>query len=259
MKLSDLVSDVVFAYRPRTSDSSAKPALVVEDKLWRYDEVWNNWDGAEKRTRQLVVTRAKKGDRAGSSNGYSSRNWRCGVPVLVIDEEDYMWSPERGERQLAYTAQEILTKAAEEMNPFKLVEEGYDGRFKEGWVVARKTFQVATAGGQTKGVTVTLEFVRPQTLTKQWAPHLKAVLREEQEQAEYKARLARMKTANDDTANRIRNRIDNIVGPADHYDSHGERYDARRKHTSTGISKTYMVSEEILLKLLALAERSNSQ
>lgn len=258
MKLSELAADSIYAYRPRTSDDSAKPALVLEDKLWRSEWKWNNWDGAEKRTRQTVFSRAVKGDRAGSSSAYHANSWTCGVPVLIVNAEERFWMETRGDNRLLWGPFEILARALDEMDPFKLVEEGHDGRVRDG-IKARVELAVPTFSRETQKVVVTLELVRPQTLVRDWKDFFAAAEKRAKEDADFKKRQQAMKAHNDQMAASISARVSTLLGEAEHYTNDGERYDVRRKPTNTGISKTYQVSEEVLLKLLALAERSSSQ
>lgn len=258
MKLAELVEGLVHAYRPRTSDSSAQAALVLEQKLWMREDKWANWDGAPTRTKQTIVRRASKGDRAGRSDNYTARSWVCGVPALIIDGSEYLWTPARGERQLAWSPAEIFERALSQMNPFKLISEGHDGRFSDD-IRPRMAMDVPTVGGDTDKVHITLELIRPQTLLKQWGPYFKGVLRDQQEKATYEVRLDQMRKANDALAADIQSRADSLVGPAESHTSDGARIDLRRTETKTGISKSYVVSEEMLLKLLSLAERSSSQ
>jgi len=255
MKLAELEDKLIYAYRPRTSEDVARPAKVVEPKLWRRDEVWGYWDGAEKRTKQTVVTRAQKGDRAGRSDSWSARSWAVGVPVLIIDEMDYMWvSAKTRIMELPFV---IFAKAWAQMNPHKLVEEGHDGRFT-GDISARTTVEVPMSDGSTRSVKVTLEFVRPQALIDGWNSHAARKKEQAEQEILHNEAESRRRAQNNLVASEIRNRVQNLLGE-ERLSSRGERYDLHRKDTSSGISTTYEVSEETLLKLLALAEKGSGQ
>lgn len=257
MKLTELEEGLIYAYRPRTASSHAQPAKVIEPKLWRQDEKWDHWDGEPKRTRKTVVSRARKGDRAGRSDAWHASSWAIGVPVLVIEAEDYMWIP--GEVRTHFTELPfvIFSRAWKAMNPHKLLEEGHDGRFT-GEIHARTTLDVPLSDGSTRSVSVRLEFIRPQALISKWNPYIANKKEQAEQEAAFKKEQANLRGRNNLMAASIRNRVDALLGEGRH-DDLGERTDLHRKPTSTGISTTYEVREETLLKLLMLAEKGSSQ
>lgn len=256
MKLGELEDKLIYAYRPRTSDSSAQPAKVVEATLWRRDEVWANWDGSDKRTKETVVTRAKKGDRAGRSDAWTHKNWAIGVPVLVIEEGDHRWHSAGVQfTELPFV---IFARAWEQMNPDKILDEDHDGRFSfTKKLSSRTTVDVPMSDGTTQSVTVRLEFVRPQTLIEKWNPYIAAKKETAEQERIVKDQQAERRRRSNLTASSIRNKVDALLGSPGQYDHNAERLDLHRKSSSTGISTTYEVSEETLLKLLALAEKGS--
>ena len=254
MKLIELADKGIYAYNPRTSDRHAQPAQVVEAKLWRRDEKWGNWDGAEKRFKQTVVSRAVKGDRAGRSDGWSATSWAIGVPVLVLNAGEYMWTDAKVKiAELPYL---IFAKAWHQMNPDKLVEEGHDGRFTEE-SPSRTEVDVRMSDGTVQAFTVTLEFVRPQAILQDWNPYLTEKKAAIERNAAFEAERAEAKRKRDLVAMSIRTSVDALLGPAERYDNESERRDLHRTSVSTG--NTYQVSETTLLKLLALAQKGSSQ
>ncbi len=254
MKLVELADKGMYAYRPRTSDKLARPVQAVEAKLWRSDETWGHWDGAEKRTKQYVVTRAVKGDRAGRSDSWTALSWAIGVPVLVLDATDYMWT--KAKVRIAELPYLIFAKAWHQMNPDRLVEEGHDGRFT-GEIQQRTKVEVRMSDGGTQLIGVSLEFIRPQALLQDWNSYLAERKTAIEQDAAFEAERQERQHKRDLTAASIRTAVDALLGPADRYDNDAERVDLHRTSVSTG--STYEVSEATLLKLLALAQKGSSQ
>jgi hypothetical protein len=254
MKLAELADKAMYAYRPSTSDNRAQPAQVVEARLWRRDEKWDIWDGEPKRTRQTVVTRAVKGDRAGRSDGWSATSWAIGVPVLVLDARDYMWTT--AQVKIAELPYLIFAKAWHQMNPDHLVEEGHDGRFTKEFP-AKTDVEVRMSDGSTQSFVVRLEFVRPQTLIQEWNSYMADKKTAIERSAAFEAERAEKQRRENLRASSIRNKVDALLGAPDSYDENVERPDLHRKSVSTG--NTYEVSEETLRRLIALAEKGSSQ
>jgi hypothetical protein len=114
---------------------------------------------------------------------------------------------------------------------------------------------VQRADGKTVSVCVDLEFVRPQTVITEWSQHLLNKRAEELQKAENEQKRAEKRAKSDAIAQDITSRVTTLLDDADEapYTGTGERWDVRRTISS---GTTYEVSEEILLKLLALAEKS---
>jgi hypothetical protein len=254
MKSSELTEKTIYAYNPRPSANQGQPAQLVEARMWRRDEKWDTWDGEPKRTKQTVVHRAVKGDRAGRSDGWSATSWAIGFPVLVLNAYDYNWTTTRVKiAELPYL---IFAKAWNQMNPDRLVEEGHDGRFTTE-SPTRTQVDVRMSNGEIEQFTVTLEFVRPQALIQDWNSYLGEKKSAIERNAAFEAEQAEKRHQRDMTAMSIRASVDVLLGLADRYDNDSERSDLHRTSVSTG--NTYEVSEETLLRLLKLAQKGSSQ
>lgn len=257
MKTSELSANTVYAYKERPSSWASHPAFLVETALWKWADTWGNWGGSETRTQARVWTRAKKGERPGSSAYFHASSWQIGIPLLVVEASDYRFSSE-ADNEIVTAPGAILQLALAKMNPLGLFAEGHDGR-ATGDIKTWTEVQVYLADGSTEMVTVSLKLVRPQSIQKEWSAYVEEARKAAVAKVDYETKRAERQAENDKTAVEIVRRTTALLGDEREasFTLTGERYDLRRD--GSGISTTYQVSESVLLKLLALAEKGSSE
>lgn len=253
MKTSLLTANRVYAIKTDTYSQEA-PVLLIESVMWKCEDTWGRWDGAERGFKARTYTRAAKGDRAGRGASTHSTFSLVGLPVLKAA----VWSgrfTSTGDEAIVTEPSAMFHQALAKMNLQALFAEGCDGRKPEG-VHFSMTVSVTLADGSTEPVTVTLEYLRPQVFQSLWIDYVEEKRKGDLARADYETKKAERQVENDKTAFEIISRTDTLLGRPTTYKYNGERYDLHRK--STGISTTYEVSEELLLKLLALAEKESA-
>ena len=146
-----------------------------------------------------------------------------------------------------------------ETSVLKIVDGAHDGRQTE-TIQTGTRVEVDLAGGGTEEIKVTLELVRPQTIASTWSEFSKEAEAEAVRKVESDTLKAQWKAENDAVAFDVSSRLAQLLGePTGGYDFRSERRDCHRTSTSSGRSSTYAVSEETLLKLIALAEKASGE
>lgn len=262
MKTSELTAKATYAYSERPSYGSTYPALVLEKVLWTEKDAWYRDDEGKRVSRRHLV-RAEKGDRAGTKSGWGRDFKKTGIPVLKLDLSDWHFGVDNEQpTRITDTAPELLVKGAEQLKLMELVDSGESvfGQDEEGQSFRKtKTKVVAhTADGGEITVTVELELVRPQTLLLIWHEHVEAAERGRKARAEHVQKQNEKKAASDTMARDIASRLDALLGADKSHTHGGERYDAYRRDAYHG-GTTYLVDQDLLLKLLALAEKGANQ
>lgn len=248
MKSSSLTVNGIYATK-KGSYASVRPALVLDKKNWVSREQWVDSPTGGPRLKTRVYTPAEKGDRASAGSYRSSTE--VGIPVLRISKDGYYWS-ETTDSNLRIVDQPdvILQKARLAMNTDAVFSTG-EGSMSTSAAIAVRTFD-----GELDTVSVHLEFFRPQSFIASWADHVEEARKLSLKKVEWEMAKAERQAKSNATSQDIMSRVSKLVDHPNNYTLSGERYDLRRKAGST---TTYEVSEEMLLKLLALAEKGSDQ
>lgn len=250
MKTSELVIGSIYAQCRRRDmyETDTYAVMVLDTKLWRMGNEWT--DGPEGgRVKKFSFRPAPKGLRAHEGD-YRNDYRATGVPVLKLDTSAYRWnSTIRDEMALVDTADSILRKAAEQLG----IEQASDA---EGFHDSRSTTVAVTMrDGSKGGVRVVLDTVLPQTVQGAWTSYLKErdrLLQVAQEQAIRKAKEADLRRT---AQSGIKARLDALLGEekSSPWSSTENRFDVRPS------GKDFTITEETLLRLLALAEKGSEQ
>lgn len=264
MKTTELTPKNTYALQARAG-GDASPALVLENVLWTERDQWFPVEDQEKREVRRVLRRAEKGERAGTNARWYAGSYRkTGVPVLRFGAGDYRFMASARVR-ITNTPQELLTVALSKMDVMELVDSGQsifhtdeDGQSHR---MTSTTVWAQCADGSTEEISVVLELVRPQVLVSTWADYIEGAEKAALEKARLNQKRNERLAENTKTAHSIRDRVTALLGDGDNqrYDFRDERYDLRRSSTNTGISTTYLVSQDVLLKLLELAEQGTEK
>lgn len=265
MKTADITPLATYALREK-SYGSTNVALVVENVLWVEKAEWFPKADGSGREERRILRRAGKGSRAGSGSNWGRAYSKTGIPLLKLSSSDYMFMNGTDvERRIVDTAHELLTRAMEKLQLLDLVDSGQSVFFvnDEGQTrrKTRTTVQARYADGHTGEVSAELELVRPQAILLGWDEHLKAAEKEAVRKAELDQRRSEAKAESNKTAWSIRDRVGALLDDVDQqrYNPHDERYDVHREWTGSGFSSKYEISQDTLLKLLALAEKGTNQ
>lgn len=262
MKTAELRTEATYALR-ESSYSATYPVMVLEQALWTKRDDWFTAEDCRTVQRRIIL-REKKGARAGRRDGYLYS--RTGVPVLKLGVSDHRFlSSASPEHQIVDSAHDLLARALEKIPVMDLVDSGRsvvdeDDEGRKHYRL-KTTVEARYADGETREVEVSLALVRPQALIDGWDSHLGQAEKEALAEAERERDMAELREASDKRAWNIRDRVTALLEDGDEtrYNSRDERYDVHREQTSSGFSTTYQVSESVLLKLLALAEKGSAK
>lgn len=254
MKTNELTEMAVHAHRENTYSYGESAVLVLEKALWTEKDDWfPQGEGLPSRTLR-VVNRAEKGVRPGRGvRGYSRMYKTTGIPVLMLKglhTHDFL--PDAHD-QVIDTPHQLLVEALKQIHPMQWVDSGNP-------IPSERSAEVEVhyVSGKVKKAQVEFTVVRPQTITSKWNDRLEEMRREKLQKAEWARQKAEKKAASVAKAQEIVARVDKLVGDVARYDHNGERYDLHRKHSSSGVSTTYEVSQELLLKLIEMAEKGSA-
>jgi len=242
----------VYAHR-KNSYSSPYPVLVLEQALWT--------EGGN--SAQRTLRRAEKGARAGRSSSWSNHRV-TGIPVLTMQTsaERFRASAEEDYR-IVESPRELLVQAVEKSGIMELVDSGESvfGQDPQGRTYRKTRTSVSAhlVNGEEYEIDVELELVRPQSIESDWDTYLVEAEKAALAKAERDKDQADARAENDAVAQNIAARLDALIDNETGYNIRGERYDAHRQHSSSGISTTYEIKQSVLLKLLALAEKGADQ
>lgn len=242
MKTNEIEAGSVYAISDRLS-SLPMPGRVVEARLWtrRYS-----------RHGQPDIVRSEKGERAGR-DGYGGQIGKMvGIPTLVIGAPWDNWTMgNRNESGRILTSPEVILNAAYKfMNVLGYVDHT-DGASQVSCQVP-----VETETGEARRVTVALKFCQPRAILKDWDSFFSEQEAERVEQAELRRAHDTRVAEAQETAQQVALRVDKLLGDSSKSFT-GERYDVCLKRTSSGLSSTYEIETDTLLKLLDLAEKGN--
>lgn len=242
MKTTDLVHSSVYGLMVRSSDWM-RPALVLDTKPWMHGQ--KTVRKGEDLVRVYELVPAPKQRLKAEENPYT--DFSVGIPVLVLNHSALRWfSDQEDEHRIVTPPRQVLERAAEGVR----LEETQDLQTSAPRLHAFKV-SLTMADGRQIEADAQIMLVRPQHLIGAWSAELK------EQDANRQAHLARVsesdkvRTRADLLDHQIADRVDHLLGPVARLEYNGLRPDVVRLRGAG----EFQVSEELLLRLLELAER----
>ena len=242
MKTTDLAAFGTYGLMVRSSEWM-RPALVLDTKPWMHGEKTIRRNGELVRIHELVP--APKQRLKPEDNPYTG--FSVGIPVLVLNHSALRWfSDQEDEHRIVTPPGDALNRVADEIR----LEDTQDLQTPESRLHTMKV-SLTMATGRLIEADAQLMLVRPQHLIGPWSAELK------EQDANRQAHLARVSEADkirtraDLLDHQISDRLDRLLGAVPRREYNGLRPDVVRLRGAG----EFQVSEELLLRLLELAER----